>query len=154
MYQADSSSPKFILPSLDKELELIESMRSNDPDAVKKIFERGESLIQMSKFGELRKIRKIIDSLEIGEFIPLHYVFKMVVESLCSGHLILAGYIIDSGYPVKSFNIPSALHTCLELVDDDMGALIVNFLSTKKFDMSMQVRPSWLTALHTAVRFM
>lgn len=151
MLQATASN-QFILPSLDKELQIVNEMRSNNPSAVKCLFERGESLIRMAKFGEYRKLRNIVDNLETGEFIPIHFVSRMLFESLCAGHLILAGYIIDSGYPIRSTSIPSALHTCLDAVDDDVGVIIVNFLTTKKYDISMQARPTWLTALHIAVR--
>ncbi len=48
-------------------------------------------------------------------------------------------FIIDNGFPLKSGSYPSALHLSLEIVDDHLGAAIVNFMVNEGIDINRQV---------------
>ena len=68
-----------------------------------------------------------------------YFASKMLHESLIHGHLLLAQYIINNGFPIKNKSYPSALHASLEVVDDHLGLAIVNFLCQNGCDVDRQV---------------
>jgi hypothetical protein len=85
--------------------------------------------------------------------------------------------VIDNGFPIRSHAYPSHIHLALETVEDHLGIAIVNFMISQGIDINRQVtqcmepsvsrcsncrmsqRPllfqvkgTWETALHVAVR--
>ena len=148
-----SSSRKFeFVGTIDTQMKSFAELRSTNPDKAKAIFENGMKLVEHAKAGEFRKFRMIVDNGEEGDFL-VYFVSQMMLASLVSGHLMITQYIIDQGYPINNYHIPSSLHQCLELTEDANGVAVVEFLSAKKIDVNRQEQQSWLTPLHIAVRY-
>mmetsp|Transcript_19858 Transcript_19858/g.28546 ORF Transcript_19858/g.28546 Transcript_19858/m.28546 type:complete len:326 (-) Transcript_19858:334-1311(-) len=137
--------------SIDSQIAEFSDLRASDPVRSKELFQIGEQLVTLATNGEFRKLRSIIDSSEAGDILP-YFTSKMFLESLVGGHLMIASYIIDNGYPFNSPCVPCALHAALDRVDDERGVSIVEFLTAKNMDVNTQLPGSWLTALHIAVR--
>lgn len=153
MFFTPSSSKKFeFVGSIDSQMQAFATLRESNPEKARLVFENGTKLVEHAKAGEFRKIRMIVDSCDEGDFL-VYFVSQMMLGSLLGGHLMITQFIIEQGYPIGNYHIPNALHQCLELTEDGNGALVVEFLSAKKFDINRQEQGSWLTPLHVAVRY-
>lgn len=106
--------------------ELIE-LRSVDPLEFDIIFKLGEDLISHAASGKLRKIIEMVNSDDGGR-IHSYFVVKMLQGALINGHLMVAAFIIDQGYPLTCPFIPNALVQSLEFVDDALAVSICEFL--------------------------
>ena len=146
-----------ITKSIDIQMRILNDLRNSsndiDKEKAKDIFIRGEQLVSHACNGELRKLKILSDEFmnKYNDlFIPTYFIAKMFKSSLENGHLMIASYIIDQGYPYQSFNVPNSLQECLRLVEDHRGVDIVEFLVSKGLDVNFQSQGSWLTALHIA----
>jgi ankyrin repeat protein len=144
--------------SIDIQMRILNDLRNSnndiDKEKAKDIFIKGEQLVSHASNGELRKLKLLSDELmnkyNNDLFIPTYFIAKMFKSSLENGHLMIASYIIDQGYPYQSFNVPNSLQECLRLVEDHRGVDIVEFLISKGLDVNYQSQGTWLTALHIA----
>lgn len=153
MFFSEATTKKFeFVGSIDSQMQAFTTLRQSNPEKARMVFESGTKLVEHAKAGEFRKIRMIVDSCEGVDDFLVYFVSQMMLESLLGGHLMITQYIIDQGYPISNYHIPNALHQCLELTEDGNGALVVEFLSAKKFDLNRQQQLTWLTPLHIAVR--
>jgi hypothetical protein len=142
-----------LLGTVDAQMKLLGELRENEPDKSKKIFELGEQLLIFSERGELRKIRAIVDNPEYDQtYFMLFFISKMFKASLLAGHIMVASYIIDQGYPFNSNGVPNTMHEVLNIVDDYRGVAIIEFLKMKGIDIDMQAKKTWLTPLHIAIQ--
>lgn len=143
--------------SIDVQMRMIQDLRNsideNDKEIVKDIFLKGEQLVAYANNGELRKLKLLSDEFITKYndlFIPTYFIAKMLKSSLENGHLMIASYIIDHGYPYQNSNVPNSLEECLKVVEDHRGVNIIEFLVTKGMDVNYQTKGTWLTALHIA----
>ena len=138
--------------SLEKQFKRFSTLRHMQPSKAKLIYETGEMLIALASGGKYAKFRSTVESTEATEIL-LFQTNKMFTQSLLGSYLIISDYIIDCGYPFRSFSLPSALHECLLVVDDDnRGKEITEFLVKRGFDINRQDPRDWLTPLHIAVK--
>lgn len=147
-------SSRFALKeSTAQQMSRLGELRMNDPDRARDIFALGERLIVLAGNGELRKLKEAVEKSAEGD-IMVYFVAKMFQESLLKGHLMVASYIIDQGYPFNSSSVPNVLHLCLlhPEVEDFRAAEICDFLRLKGIDIDAQAPKTWLTALHMAVQ--
>lgn len=138
--------------SLEKQLKRFICLRHNQPKEAKLIFETGEMLVALASDGKYGKFRSTVESTKAKEILLFH-TNKMFVKSLVGGYLMISNYIIQCGYPFRSFSLPPALHECLSLVEDDLHCKeITEFLLKKGFDINHQDPQYWCTPLHVAVK--
>jgi len=139
--------------SLEAQFKRFATLRRNEPERCKKIYEDGEALVSCASKGQLSKLRGILDSLDKDDIL-IYHIHKMFVESLVHGYFMVSDYILDHGYPYRSLGVPPALHECLLFAAEDARAQeITEFLCVKKrFDINFQEGKDWMTALHIAVR--
>lgn len=128
-------------------------MKTSCPEKLTRIFSRGEELVELAEKGSFRKLQSIMEYLENDDFVPLYFLSRMLKGALIAGHLIIAGYIIEKGYPLADPKVPSALHESLGAVDDSRALDIINFLIAKGLDVNLQVSPGWVAPLHVAVKY-
>lgn len=135
------------------EMKVMSEMKTSCPEKLTRIFSRGEELVELAEKGSFRKLQSIMEYLENDDFVPLYFLSRMLKGALIAGHLIIAGYIIEKGYPLADPKVPSALHESLGAVDDSRALDIINFLIAKGLDVNLQVSPGWIAPLHVAVKF-
>lgn len=119
----------------------------------KQMFKLGEQLVDCALRGQLSRFQRLAMTAESGDILMFH-VIKMLHGSLKLGHLLLAEFIIDNGFPINKNlgSVPNCLHESLRVVGDERGMAIVDFLLTKKMDINIQEPQNWDTALHIAIR--
>ena len=118
--------------------ELIE-LRSADPFEFDLLFKSGEDLVSNAVFGKLRKVIEIVNS-DAGCRIHSYFVVKTFQSALINGHLMIAAFIIDQGYPLCCHFIPNALIQSLKSVDDALAISICELLVlTNGMDVNCQV---------------
>ena len=125
----------------------------SDPDRARSLFALGERLVVLAGNGELRKLRELVEKTPEGD-VMVYFIAKMFQESLLKGHLMVASYIIEQGYPFNSSSVPNVLHQCLlhPEIEDYRAAELCDFLRLKGIDIDSQAPKTWLTALHVAVQ--
>jgi hypothetical protein len=122
--------------------ELIE-LRSADPLEFNRLFKSGEDLVSYAVSGKLRKVVEIVNS-DAGCRIHSYFVVKMFQGALINGHLMIAAFIIDQGYPLYCHFIPNALMQSLESVDDALAISICELLVLANgMDVNCQVCHSY-----------
>jgi len=125
----------------------------SDPERARAILALGESLVVFAGRGELRKLKETVERTPEGD-VMVYFIAKMFQESLLNGHLMVASYIIEQGYPFNSSSVPNVLHQCLQHpeIEDYRAAELCEFLRLKGIDIDAQAPKNWLTALHMAVQ--
>lgn len=146
-----------ITKSIDVQMKIIDDLRTSisidDNEKAKDIFMKGEQLVNHASNGEFRKLKLLADEYKNKYndlFIPTYFISRMFQSSLQQGHLMIASYIIDEGYPYQSYSVPNSIHQCLKIVEDHRGVDIIEFLVSKGMDVNFQTQGTWLTALHIA----
>ena len=146
-----------ITKSIDMQMKIIQDLRTSsindDNNKAKDIFIKGEQLVNHAINGEFRKLKLLTDEYKNKYndlFIPTYFIAKMFQNSLEKGHLMIASYIIDEGYPYQSYSVPNSIQECLKIVEDHRGVDIIEFLVSKGMDVNFQTQGTWLTALHIA----
>lgn len=105
--------PLAMRESLDKQLHTFAKLRASDPRAAKEIYELNEQILQLASQGSMRKLKQTIENVSDATHILTYYVVKAFKAALISGHLMIAGYMIDQGYPFQTSKVP---HTLLEIL--------------------------------------
>jgi hypothetical protein len=144
-----------VTESLDGQMKRIQSLRGTEEgqERCKQMFKLGEQLVECAHRGQLSRFQRLAVTAEAGDILLFH-VIKMLHGALKFGHLLLAGYIIDNGFPINKNmgSVPNCLHESLRSVDDERACAIVEFLVDKKMDINVQEPQNWDTALHIAIR--
>lgn len=123
-----SKSKRFSLKgTLDSEMATLSAMRVTDPVRSKSFLKRGDDLIQLAATGQLRKFIEHVDAADDGD-IFFYFIVKMLHSALINGHLMIATFIVDQGYPLQSSTIPNALLDAINIVDDSLAISIIEFL--------------------------
>lgn len=149
---ATNVSKKFeFVGTIESQLHTFSKLRESDPERARIIFENGNKLVEHARAGEYRKIKKIVQEFNDGEFL-MYSISQMMLASLLEGHLMITQFILDQGYPINNCHIPNALFDCLLETSDSNGATVVDFLSAKLFDINRQQEKTWLAPIHIAVR--
>jgi hypothetical protein len=148
-----------ITESVDAQMQRFHSLRSDGTDAdgpsrCKHMFELGEELVNCASNGQLSRFQRLAYS-EGKENMLIYFTVKMMQAALIGGHLLLAGFIIDNGFPINKIiaGLPSCMHEVLKVADDDRCCAVMEFLIAKHFDINLQENKSWETALHISIRF-
>ena len=122
--------------------ELIE-LRSADPLEFDVLFKSGEDLVSHAVSGKLKRVVEIVNS-DAGSRIHSYFVVKMFQGALINGHLMIAAFIIDQGYPLCCHFIPNAFMQSLEIVDDALAISICELLVLANgMDVNCQVCHSY-----------
>jgi hypothetical protein len=125
--------------SIDQEIGYFKNLTRSDPEKARHVFATGEQLITLARNGSLSKLKRFIDETERSDML-IYFVSKALHESLEANHLMVAAYIIDSGYPLNFHSIPSALIHCVERLDDQICESTARFLVQKGVDVNKAVR--------------
>ena len=139
--------------SLELQLQRFVTLRHSQPEKCKRMYDIGEELVTFASRGQLQKLRSVLENAENDFEILLYHSHKMFLQALIQGHLIIAGYLIDSGFPFRSFGLPCPLHEAYASVDDYRGEEISRFLVDRGLDVNFQEGKEWLTPLHVAVKY-
>ena len=93
-----------------KQLHSFAMLRASDPEKAMRIYEINEQLLVLSANGSFRKLQQHVDSVaNPKEEILTYYVVRAFKAALLSSHLMVAGYIIDQGYPFNKSTVPNVL---------------------------------------------
>ena len=85
-------------------------LRASDPVKAKRIYDINEQLLSLSASGSFRKLCEHVGSVENPkEEILTYYVVRAFKAALLNNHLMVAGYIIDQGYPFNKSTVPNVL---------------------------------------------
>jgi hypothetical protein len=135
-----SRSNRFCLDtSLESQMLGLVAIRSSDAARFDANFKHGEKLVNLASSGQLRKFIDVIDNTADCD-ISFYFVVKMLHGALINGHLMLATYLLNHGYPLSNPLIPNALTGSLLVVSDDTAVSIVEFLVlTHGMDINCQV---------------
>lgn len=114
------------------------SLQESDLDKKRFIFTSGEQMVSLAKNGELFKFRTLVDSMEEEEVL-MYFVTKALCASVMGGHLMVAGYILDQGFPINADGIPNVLMGAVKVLEDYQCVPIINVLAGKKMDLNKQV---------------
>lgn len=140
-----AKSTKFSLKgTLDSQMSELNALRASDPVKCCTLFKLGDELIQLAASGQLRKIVQRVNSVEDGD-VFFYFVAKMLHSALINGHLMIATFILDQGYPLHSSVVPNVLLETLEVVDDTLAILIIEFLVLANgVDVNSQVSNTYM----------
>ena len=152
------------------------SVRSADPCRFDVLYKLGEDLVNFASTGKLQKLTSFVNKADTAD-LNFYFIIKMFHGALVNGHLMIASFMIDHGYPLTCASVPNALIESLSVVDDRSAIPIIELLVlTHKCDVNFQVNsfydaaPSrfskdlqfypitqqtnktWMTPLHVAVR--
>lgn len=121
------------------ELKQFQSLIKLQPHRGKEIYAVGEKLVTLAKNGEYMQFKRYTNELSPDDVL-CYFVAKALFASLMGGHLILASFIIDNGYPIKvEHGLPNILHDCLKELDDYQCAPISTLLISKGYNVNRQV---------------
>jgi hypothetical protein len=109
-----------------------------DPEKGRNMFTKGETLVALASNGELFKMRKFIEESK-SEDLLIYFVYKALKTSLAAGHLMVASYLIDSGYPINHEGLPNLMKECLSECNDYLCVAIIRLLASKGLDINKQV---------------
>jgi hypothetical protein len=148
-----SRSTRFSLNgTFESQMSTLAVLRVSDPVKSEALFKLGENLVQLSSSGQLRNIIQLVNDAKDDE-IMFYFIVKMFHNALINGHLMVAAFIIDQGYPLNNSLVPNALIDALNIVDDYQAASLVDFLVVVKgMDVNSQAKRTWLTPLHIAIK--
>ena len=131
-----------VTESLDAQMKRFQGLRETNEELFREMFILGEKLTECASNGQLRKFQNILYEADQNDIL-LYFVVKMLQSALIAGHLLMAGFIIDNGYPVgrTDVGLPSCLHEAMRVVDDYRACAIIEFLIGKyMIDINLQVR--------------
>lgn len=142
-----------IRESLESQMKRFQQLRETDEARCKKMFTLGEMLLECASRGQFGKFQRLALTADKDDIL-IFFVVRMIEAALCGGHLLLAGFMIDNGYPLnKNLGaIPNCLHVALKNTNDTLARDIVEFLVSKRVDVNAQEQQTWDTALHIAIR--
>lgn len=144
-----------ILPNDTLELQFrrFATLRHLHPEKCKVIYDTGETLVTHASKGQLQKLRALLESTDDDVEILLYHSHRMFIQALTQGHLVVAKYIIDAGFPFRSFGLPCPLHESLASVNDYRAEEITRFLVNSGLDINFQESKNWLSPLHVAIKY-
>jgi hypothetical protein len=124
--------------SIDAEMTRFRAIDNGDPEKGRNIFIKGETLVAFASKGELYKLRKFVEETESDDLL-IYFVYKALKTSLVAGHLMVASYLIDSGYPINHEGLPNLIKECLSECSDYLCVAIIRMLVSKGLDVNKQV---------------
>ena len=133
-------SKKFVLlGNLESQMAQLVSERSSNPCRFDVLYKRGEDLVDLASAGKLQKLITFLNTADI-EDLNFYFVIKMFHGALVNGHLMIASFMIDQGYPLNCPSVPNALMEALGVVDDRSAIPIIELLVlSNKCDVNFQV---------------
>ena len=126
-------------------------MKDTNPEKCAEIFRLGQELVLLASNGQLRKLQMKISTIEKSDILSF-FTINMFKSSLINGHLMVANFMIDEGYPLSSTMLPPVLHECIPEVEDFHCETICDFLVKRGFDVNFQEHNEWMTPLHIAIK--
>ena len=85
-----------------------------------------------------------------------YFAVKMFHTALINGHIMIANFLLDQGFPLQyagTTGVPHPLTEAIAVVEDFRAIAIIEFLVIgKRMDVNAQPPPNWLTPLHIAVK--
>ena len=121
------------------------SLRSSNPCRFDILYKLGEDLVCLASTGKMHKLTNFVITADL-EDLNFYFVIKMFHGALVNGHLMVASFMIDHGYPLHRRSIPNALIETLSVVDDLSAIPIIELLVlTNKCDVNFQVDNFFLT---------
>ena len=142
--------------SIDAQLGRFAKLRAEDPEAAQQQHETNERLVALCGEGSLRRVKELVE--KDGDKLMTYFVVRAFKAALLGCHLVLADYLIGSGYPLNSTGVPYVL---LEVINDlelpghskdEVVVSILQFLVSKQWNVNMQASKSWVSALHMCVQ--
>ena len=110
----------------------------------------GYKIVDAATNGSFSKLKKLMNDMN-SENLFFYFVAKAFQGALQSGHLMIAAYFLDNGYPLNADGVPFSLHDCLSIMPDDLCLVVIQFLVSRGIDVNKQVPKTWMTALHIAI---
>jgi hypothetical protein len=136
-------------------MEHIERLRSSDPVLFGHRFALGDGLVRSCTSGALRKVVEAINGAEDDD-IFFYFAVKMFHAALINGHIMIANFLLDQGFPLQyagTTGVPHPLTEAIAVVEDFRAIAIIEFLVIgKRMDVNAQPPPNWFTPLHIAVK--
>lgn len=115
------------------------SVRSADPCRFDFLYKLGEDLVNFASTGKLQKLTNFVNTADTAD-LNFYFIIKMFHGALVNGHLMIASFMIDHGYPLTCASAPNALIESLIAVDDWSAIPIIELLVlTHKCDVNFQV---------------
>ncbi len=105
--------PLAMRDSLDSQLRAFANMRASDPASAKEVYDLNEQILRLACNGSLRKLQQTIEGVPDPKHILIYYIVKAFKAALIGGHLMIAGYFIDQGFPYNTTKVP---HILLEVL--------------------------------------
>jgi hypothetical protein len=140
--------------TIHQEMDRFRRKMMEDPGRGKELFAKGSELVSLASRGHFHKFctgcQEVLDNHDI----PLiYFVSKSLEVSLQSQHLMISAFIFDNGYPLHGdLTLPNVLLSVLKSdASDDQCSVVIDFLSTKKFNFNSQEPKTWWSPLHYAV---
>ena len=130
-----------LVETIEAQMKRFSEIRETDPSKARKMFERGDMLVEYAKSGAYRKFKILVDLSEIGDLLWF-FAVKAFKQALVNDHLMIAQYMIDNGYPITNPTLPLILNECLLEVADHQGANLVDYFAIKGYDVNSQVSPA------------
>ena len=125
--------------SIDAEMKRFSKISKENPEKGRAMYVKGELLIALASKGELNKFRRNVEETSDSEDFLLYFIYKALRASLLAGHLMIASYIVDNGYPLNMDGLPNVCHECLKELDDYLCVAVVRLLTTKGLEVNKQV---------------
>ena len=117
----------------------VENLRTTDPVLFGRRFALGDDLIRFCENGELRKLMDAVHGAQDGDIL-FYFAVKMFHKALINGHMMIASFLLDQGYPLHSTGIPNPLTEAIAVVEDFRAIAIIEFLVLgKNMDINIQV---------------
>eukprot|EP00605_Chrysophyceae_sp_TOSAG23-4_P000980 GSChrysophyteH1.ASY1.ANO1.1080.1 assembled CDS len=99
----------------------------------------------------MRKLKQTIENVSNATHILTYYVVKAFKSALINGHLMIAGYMIDQGYPFQTSKVP---HTLLEILSLAQPTSATSGSGGNDIEIvQLAARETWLTPLHVSIRY-
>lgn len=137
------------------QMEQMERLRASDPVLFGHRFALGDELVRSCANGALRKVVEAVNGAEDDD-IFFYFAVKMFHAALINGHIMIANFLLDQGFPLQyagTSGVPHPLTEAIAVVDDFRAIAIIEFLVIgKRMDVNTQPPPNWLTPLHIAIK--
>lgn len=121
----------------------------------RQVFRLNEELVALCANGQLSALQRRLQTTSRSELLN-YFIADMFLKALESGHFAVCSYMVQQGYPLHSndpsVKIPHAPFLAMNLVSDQRGRDMLEYLGRLEYDVNTPHDRDWLTLLHVAVR--
>jgi hypothetical protein len=134
------------------QMQEVEHLRASDPELFGVRFALGDKLVRYCEGGALRKVVDAVTAAADGDIL-FYFAVKMFRNALVHGHMMIASFLLDQGFPLHASGLPNPLVDALGTVEDHRAVSIAEFLVLGKgMDVNVAPSPTWFTPLHVAAQ--